>query len=213
MVLPEAVAYRVLDEHDLVAVAQRAHSDLRETHGRHDPADNQPLSAGRLHRLHERDRLPRVLCVPVDRRDVGELGRERRNRGLSDAHLDADRAEDDRDLETHGQLRELAGVELDEPSVLLEHLRQYAVLVIDQQQRAVRRIPHGPPLLTHVQPPDDRGAPPGGAPSREHRPPMATFASASAQLAWPAASSRAPPRPPPPPPPPPRAHLALPPPP
>jgi hypothetical protein len=149
MVLPEAVADRVFDEHDLVAVGQRADRDLRQAHRRHDPADHQSPTAGRLHRLHERGRLPRVLCVPIDRRDVGEFGSERRNRRSSHPHFDADCAQDDRDVEPDGELCEAAGVEFEEPSILLEDLRQHTVLVVDQQQRAITRVPDGTTVVIH----------------------------------------------------------------
>src|ERR1700730_13830444 len=150
MVLPEAVAYCVFDEHHLVAIRQRADRDLRQADRRHDPAYYQPLSAGCFHRLHERGRLPRILRMPIDRCDLGERGSERRNCRFSDPHFDADRAQNDRDLETDGELREATGVELNDPSILLENLRQPTVLVVNQQQRAISRIPNGTTVLIHV---------------------------------------------------------------
>src|SRR5918996_1998316 len=150
MDLPETVAYRVFDEHDLIAIGQRADRDLRQANRRHDAANHQPRAAGCLHGLPEGGTLPSVLSGPVDGVHVGERGRERRDRRLSHSHLDADRAQDDRDVEAHGELGDRACVELDDPSILLEDLPEHAVLVIDQQQRAVRCVPDATGMFTHV---------------------------------------------------------------
>ncbi len=72
---------------------------------------------------------------------VRKHGSERRNGRPVHSHLDAHRAQDHRNLEIDGDLRQRANVQFNDPSILLEYDIEHMVLIVDEQERAIGCIP------------------------------------------------------------------------
>jgi tetratricopeptide (TPR) repeat protein len=110
------------------------------------------LESCRLDRCQEFGILPGVHRRPVNVDHTGECRLQRGDGRFVDAHVDPDGAENHRHVERPRRCRQRPHIELDHTPVELENVVEHVVLIIDQQNRALGRVPDAAPFMcsSHV---------------------------------------------------------------